>query len=112
MITNGFWNAIYPKDSQIMALTTKENELIMKKDGTRKPNDRRSKGVPIAHWRKKKGVPVVEMDSLDCHWCETRERKYCKGLHVRHKIEECNRKNCNARRAKTDKYRKSGKSDE
>ena len=111
MIINGTWNAVDPKDAQIMALATKVDELTTNKDVTKKPNDdSRPKYGPIPAWRKERGEPVIEIDGLKWYWCENHDGSiYNKGLYVRHKPEDCRKKNDNTRRAKRDRYGKPDK---
>ena len=89
MILNGSWNAINPKDAQIMALTTKVNELSTM---TKKTNENSSKYGLIADWWKKKGNPVIEKESLSWYLYLNHNRKDCNRLYIRHKLEDCRMK--------------------
>ena len=100
MITSGTCNAVNTKDPQIMALTTKMNELS---STTKKSDNGRGEQGPITEWRKKCGLPVIERDGVTWYFCENHEGNDYKDLCARHKPEDCqNKKNTKSRREKTD----------
>ena len=77
IVMNNKWDAVDPKDAQIMALTTKVHELVS--GNTAKAGGR------FSQWRNNNVGPMITRDGKSWWWCPHHGEN---GMYVRHKPED------------------------